>query len=149
MKKLLILSFFGASMYAMETPNLTESAELIRSLVEGDLEVTGNTVATPGKRAFTLEQFHEGLKGHGIIIVGEEMKVNPTNDFAANFALFFANADLTYLLDQKVPLSQEELDNITAQRKQLLTGLVKKDPSLIASALQGPLHPTVDESYLP
>lgn len=146
MKKLLVFTLFGASMQAMDKMDLRTSAELIRSLVEGDLEVAGNQISTPQGQRYTLDMFHEGLKDHGVIIENGTINIVPANDYAKNLALFFANVDIVHLLEQGAPVSDEAVETIIMRREQLLHGLVSKDPFTLMSGLQGPLH--IDELSL-
>ena len=142
MKKLLLLALFAASMQAMEKMDLHTSAELIKSLVEGELNVEGNEISAPAGQRYTLDAFHEGLKDHGVIIDGEQMIINPTTvtNYGQNLASFFTNADLENLLDQGAALDQDTLDTIEMRRRQLLTGLIMKDSLALMYGLQGPLH---------
>lgn len=143
MKKLVVLALFGASMQAMnamEKMPLNASAELIRSLVEGDLQVVGHQISTPMGQPCSLDTFHEVLKDHGVVIENGTMHIVPANDYAQNLALFFANADIAQLLEQGAPVTDDALETIVMRREQLLHGLVTKDPVALMHGLKGPLH---------
>lgn len=137
MKKLLILALFGASMQAMQ---LNDSAELIRSLVEGDLQVADDQISVPQGQPCSLDTFHEALKEHGVFIENGTMRIVPTNDYAQNLALFFANADIMQQLELGAPITDDALETIVMRREQLLHGLVTKNPVALIHGLKGPLH---------
>ncbi len=137
-------AFITASLAgSLQAMDLRSSAELIKSLVEGDLVVENDTIAAPGSpQSYTLAQFHEGLKDHGFNIDEEgnmyliEEKKTP---YAENLVKFFTMEDIAHADAQGIPLNPSLVNEVEANRDQLLEGLIFKDSQAMKAALQNVL----------